>query len=677
MITLSPQQEIAFKYIKEFVETPTVPVFILKGYAGTGKTTMIRSIIPTIQSMGKSVMLMAPTGRAAKVLSEKTDYMASTIHSAIYEMDHLSEAGHDKDDYLEFFFGIRSLPKGVTPDRLVCIIDESSMISSRKNSGEIIHFGTDVLLDDLFTFGNPHEGAKFIFIGDPVQLPPVGDNRSAALDEPYFLEMGLKTMSYELTDVLRQTAGSAILSNAMRVRDLFNTTERSELAFDRVDGEVVDITPQRITDSFVKNHPQPQLGSSVVICYSNSMVREYNESIRREYFSDTSRPQVGDVIQIVKNNYKYGLYNGDFAQIVSLAENVEKQAAPVWATFGNERKTVNVELEFRDISLITYDGRTVNCKIVETLLGNHHPGLTPMETKSLYINYRIRHPELKTSESISQGLKDDPYFNALCVKYGYAITCHKAQGGEWPTVYVDYHYRTGLDNDSLRWIYTATTRASKHLFGVLMPNIQLFDKLKVNPIQKESKPAKNALSVKDCGFIPALPASASNAQKAKYISAEKALSLLACKVSRVEFFSYVDRYYIDTPDGERVYDIQYNGSGIYVSAKPLNNFTRDEQIVEALMSDSEYIYDIHFSTDSASLNKLHTHMQSICDELNITITNVTEASYQIVFHLKTSGKYSTIAFFYNNKKEITYAAPSSDLGSEDEKLSMLVERLKL
>ncbi len=694
MIKLSDQQENAYNLIKDFAADKSTPVFILKGYAGTGKTTMIKAILPMLQSMGKTVMLMAPTGRAAKVLSDKTGYPATTIHKAIYELSHLSEARHNQEgekmnsalaqssrargvDDLEFYFGLRlRLPNGISPDRLVCIVDESSMISSHKNTGEVMHFGTDVLLDDLFSFGNPNKGAKFIFVGDPAQLPPVGDSSSAALDETYFAANGVKTMGCELTEVLRQESGSAILSNATRIRELLGQSERSELAFERVAGEVDDITPHEVTRSFTDSYPRPQMGSSVVICYSNAAVREYNQSIREQYFDSTDTPQVGDVVQVVRNNQGLDLYNGDFAQFVSVSDYVETQSAPVWTTAGAQRKRVNVELRFRDVCLLTYDGRTIDCKIVETLLNNPNPGLMPIETTALYISFRIRHPELKTKEEISMGLQHDPYFNALCVKYGYAITCHKAQGGEWATVYVDYHGRTGLDNDSLRWSYTATTRAAKHLYGVLMPNVQLLDRLQVNAVIKTTKPAKGALAVKPCGDIAGLPASATSSQKAKFLSAQTALAPMGCSVAKVELNNYVDRYHVVTPTGEHTYDLQYNGAGIYVSVKPLGTSADDGAVANALMSNSEYIYDVQYSPQATSLSKLYAFMQSACDELDIAITNITEAQYQVTYHLKTSGLFSSIAFFYNNKKAITYAAPMSDMGSDDGKLNLLIEKLK-
>ena len=429
-------------------------------------------------------------------------------------------------------------------------------------------------------------------------------------------------------------------------------------------------------ERFFEEYPTPRLGSSVVICYSNALVRDYNDAIRHNYFEDINIPHVGDVIQIIRNSHIHELYNGDFAQITAVDEGIEIQSAPVWTTIGKEKKRANIELTFRNVGILTYDGRTLRCKIVDSLLHNSNHGLTPQETTALYINFRMHNPNLKSRSEVSQGLQEDPYFNALCVKYGYAITCHKAQGGEWPTVFVDYHGRTGLNDDSLRWSYTATTRASKILYGVLMPNMQLLDRLKINPITKVSKPQKDCIRVPCMGNIEDLPANATDSQKAKFLSVKTALSKLGLYINKVEFYQYVDRYYIQSSEGERIYNLQYNGMGMYTSVKALSLYPDDDIVQEALMSECEYFYDVCYSSEATSLMKLYHKMVSYCDDLGILITNITNAQYQVIYHLKTSGMFSSIHFFYNAKKLISYAAPLSDMGAEDEKLIQLIEKLR-
>ena len=258
MIQLTGQQKTAFETINTFVQDSDTPIFILKGYAGTGKTTMIKALIPFLQEKGKIVNLMAPTGRAAKILREKTGYSACTIHRGIYAFQDMKAVRHDEtgeliltnhtlnnpyirskgSDDLQFWFAIKQLEPNNDPAKNIYIIDESSMISSQPAYSETLHFGSDILIDDLMTFIKPHLGGKIIFVGDPAQLPPVGDNRSVALEESYFKEKKLATMSYELTDVLRQEGESAILNNAMKIRDLLQSEHRNQLCFERKQGEI-------------------------------------------------------------------------------------------------------------------------------------------------------------------------------------------------------------------------------------------------------------------------------------------------------------------------------------------------------------------------------------------------------------------------------------------------------
>ncbi len=700
---LRPQQIKALSAIKEFLADSTLSVFILKGYAGTGKTTMIKAILPELDDLGKTTILMAPTGRAAKVLKEKTStedrYVeAYTIHKTIYESSIFGEKVHDDkgkliiqqnktydsidrangvDDF-QIWFGIRKSPS--SPNKTVYIIDEASMISSRKITDEILHFGTDVVLDDLLTFANPLKGGKLIFVGDPAQLPPVGDNKSAALDESYFTAKGLKTATYELTEVLRQLGGSAILRNAMKVRNLMLAKYRNSLEFERVPDEVEDIEQVRIVSSFVERQPTPIIGDSIVICYSNNKAFEYNKSIRQEYFPLVSTPQTRDIIQVVKNNYVYALLNGDFAQITKVSNSVETLSASVWTNVNGEKKRVKVDLLFRDIALLTDDGREIECKIVDNLLRNSHASLTHLEATAIYVNFVMRHPELRNDAyKRRQALLNDPYFNALHVKYGYAITCHKAQGGDWNTVYVDYGGRTGLDDDSLRWNYTATTRAIQHLYGVNMPRITLFDKLRFMQIVRVKKPAKDALSLAEMGDVDILPINATNAQKAKYKSIKTYLELVGFEIEKVVVYPYKDRYTIKTLDGIALdYDCNYTASGIYSKYTPLTPGIYDAVILPALASDCEYDYCINYTPPTPFLTVLHYNVCSLCDELDITITNIVlqESNYNVVYYLKTSGNFSSVTFFFNANGFISYGLPSSDIGESDEKLQKLINRMQ-
>jgi tRNA A37 threonylcarbamoyladenosine biosynthesis protein TsaE len=695
---LTSQQNTALEYIKAFVQDKDKSVFILMGYAGTGKTTMIKALIPEIQKIGKKVKLMAPTGRAAKVLKEKTGYSACTIHLGIYSFEKMQVVRHDDlgnliktdqtsntelrskgSDDLQFWFGLKQQEPDDDPSKNVYIVDEASMISSRRALNEMLHFGTDILIDDLLTYVQPHLGGKIIFVGDPAQLPPVGDNRSVALDEKYFTEKGFGCAWYELNQVMRQGDGSLILKNAMMIRDLLQSQTRNQLCFERKCGEVEDITQEQVVDSFIENNPNPAIGESVVLCYSNALVKEYNDAIRARYYPNTSHIVPGDIVQIVRNTVnnalRIGFFNGDFAKVLEVSENVEIQSAPVWTDVAGNRERVTISLEFRDVVLQTIDGILTKCKIVDTLLNSREPSLSPLQSVALYINFRMRHPQLRPNEeAFKDALKHDPYFNAVQAKYGYAITGHKSQGGEWEKAYIDFSGRTGLNNDCLRWSYTATTRAERILYGVNMPDITPMSKLKFNPVAKYSKPAKEAFSYADVFDIEYLPNSAAAFQKQKCICVKQSLDDKGYYLKSITPCQYNDKYTIETPSGTVVIDCYYNGSGQYTRYCPESTLPENDELLCILESANNFTFAVDYHPSEEVFRLLFSKVKSVCDDNDIVITNVVEHTqqYYVSYYLKTSGKFAQILFYFNSNHVLSHALPSSDLGSDDTKLVILI-----
>ena len=442
-MNLTSQQQQVLNKIKKFLDSD-ISVFILKGYAGTGKTTMIRTIIEEIKNREKEPILMAPTGRAARVLEKKNSWEASTIHRCIYELDTI-ETKEDSDD-IRFIFPLKNLEDRAKDH--ICIVDESSMIGTREVANELFEFGTGSLLKDLLTFVAPNRGGKIIFVGDPMQLPPVGDNVSNTLDEKFFEGIGIKAMVAELTDVVRQGAGSAILSNAMKVRALIESQQRNNLVFDRNVDEVIDMEGYNMPSQLLTLYPKPEIGQSVIITYSNRQARDYNYAVRELLYPNQKQIVVGDILQVVSNNYKLDVMNGDFVKIVAINGDTEYQSAPVYLNIGGERIQHKITLAFKNVRIRLDDNQEKTCKIIESMLDDAEPNLTFAQIQALYINFCMRYPQLKRgSQLFKEYLKADPYFNALRVKYGYAITGHKSQGGEWNTVFVDYTGRTGLNTD--------------------------------------------------------------------------------------------------------------------------------------------------------------------------------------------------------------------------------------
>lgn len=413
LILTNSQQQILDE-VKEFISGDE-SVFILRGYAGTGKTTMIKQIADYV-SQSRDVMLMAPTGRAARVLEVKTGYPASTIHRAIYEDGRLS--AKEVQDIAETVFKIR-FSISTTNGKVVAIVDEASMLSSCTSEQELYEFGTNNLMDDLLTYVRPSFGGKVIFVGDPAQLPPVGDPKSQALNAAFFEDKGLKVMSTELTDVLRQTGESIILKNAMQIRDLLSKEQRNRLVMEEKDGDVENLLPGTLLNRYLDSVKEVGKDNSIVICFANSTASEYNKEIRKAlYGSENASLQCGDTLMVVHNNYMMDIMNGEFVSIVSTG-NIVQQSAPVYIQEGGEKKRKTITLNFQDVTVRDHKGNIRCCLVLLDLLNNEAPSMGIDEQRALYINFCMRQSTLKRGTiEFRDALMNDPYYNCLRVKYG-------------------------------------------------------------------------------------------------------------------------------------------------------------------------------------------------------------------------------------------------------------------
>ena len=673
-MTLTKQQQQVLDFIKEFLINDA-SVFILKGYAGTGKTTMISHIINEVANLDKVPILMAPTGRAARVLSSKTGREANTIHRCIYELDTIET--QEESDNIRYIFPLKDA-EDTAKDR-ICIVDESSMIGTREVHNELFEFGTGSLLNDLLTFVAPHRGGKVIFIGDPMQLPPVGDNVSNALDEQFFINNKIKVMGAELTDVVRQGEGSAILSNAMKVRTLIESVQRNNLIFDRKENEVIDIEGYNMPKQLLDLYPKPEIGQSVIITFSNRQARDYNYAVREILYSDKKQIVIGDILQVVSNNYKLDVMNGDFVKITDICGETEYLTAPVYVTVGRERVRQNITLAFRNVRIMLADGREKNCKIIESMLDDAEPNLTFTQIQALYINFCMRHPKLKrNSQEFKELLKGDPYYNALRVKYGYAITGHKSQGGEWNTVFVDYTGRTGLNTDCLRWTYTVTTRASQTLYGYNMPNVTPMSKMQVAPIIKTNRPREEYLSFSDVPETPFHSKEAPNHLKAKYWAVSEELKNIGCVVQSVESKQYCEWYNIkDNQKQNHLVQCFYNKAGLFTRYMACDKQDGIAQILSLIQLNFTPLCSFRYTPSNEVLNALYNNMESICSDLDVKITNIVEhlPNCCVYYYLQGAGNYSCIQFFITKEGFISYAQPFSDIGLNDYVLKNVLNKL--
>lgn len=286
-INLTKDQRNALEKLHAFLESD-VPIFVLQGYAGSGKTTLLKGLIGYLNEIKKSFDVMAPTGRAAKILRDKTGH-GQTIHRTIYNFEKLQTIRDkdNKDDHsFHYLFPIRQIKE----DCKVLIIDEASMISSRESKNELFTFGTDILLNDLLTYSKvPHTEIKIIFVGDPAQLPPVGDNSSKALMSEYFEGLGIKNQNFSLKEVVRQKENT-ILQNATKIRSLIGVETRGELTLVYDDSCFIKTKSENLATQYAEKFPLPEIGQGVIISFSNSQCLEYNRSVRKKIF-----PQVETV----------------------------------------------------------------------------------------------------------------------------------------------------------------------------------------------------------------------------------------------------------------------------------------------------------------------------------------------------------------------------------------------
>lgn len=669
---LTTQQNIVFEQIKAFLNSDA-SVFILRGYAGTGKTTMVKVIADYIEQ-SRQLIMMAPTGRAARVLAMKTGHAAVTIHKAIYTKAHV-EPKKVKDvaeSEFKFVFPINQSENG---GNIVAIVDEASMVCSRKIEHELFMFGTDNLMEDLLTFVRPNFGGKVIFVGDPAQLPPVGESVSNALRAEYFQEKGLKVIEAELTEVLRQKGDSVILKNAMMIRDLLKKEKRNQLVFEEQKDDVETVPSEQFLDKYLNYRKESGRHDSVIICYSNKSANRYNRDIRKALYGEDVPLQENDILLITQNNYRLGRMNGEFVPVNSIGKRTQ-QSAPVYAQIGGKKERIVITLNFIQVTVPDGNGNPMLCMLLEDLLTSDKATISIDENRALYINFCMRNPGLKQdTEAFAEALLNDEYYNAIRAKYGYAVTGHKCQGGEWGKVFVDYTGRTGLDDDSLRWAYTATTRAQKTLYVTNLPHITPFSKFRIEPIQKCKNIAPECRILNEVPPTPFHNENVDNGVRAKYHCIAKNMEYTPYRIISVQSRPYLEIYNIQTPDGVDRYDLFYKAGDIFQPAKAISP-NQHTPLIEIMLNDEQGMsYKFDYIPSDESHSKLLDLIRSACDTISVQITNVVEHAedFSTIYYMRTSGTFSYIKVYVNSDGFITYAKPMSLKGKDDAELNAIIE----
>ena len=447
-------QNIAIQKITQFLyKINPGQLFILKGYAGTGKTTLISALVNTFAEFNKKTILLAPTGRAAKVFSVYSGKKAFTIHKFIYKIK-------NKNGIVEI---VRKENKW---NHTLFIVDEVSMISNLTHENEL--FGNNNLLDDLINFVFEGENNKLLFIGDDAQLPPVHSDESPAMNIDFLRHsFHLEIDEYQLTDVVRQTSESGILYNATLLRSKINHLDFSLPVFSNLLFEDFQrLSSQDLEEELNILYTSYDPEDIVIITRSNKRALIFNNEIRNRIFYRENQIATGDYIMSVKNNYHWieedsevgFLANGDMMEI----QNIIKTNSLYGFNFADVRVRLCDYPQFPDVEL----------KVILNSLESPAASLSQTDLKTLYHEVSKDYEDIPNKRVRFLKIKNNPYLNAAQVKFSYSLTCHKTQGGQWKIAFIDFNYIKGkeMDKESLRWLYTALTRTTEKVYLLNFPD---------------------------------------------------------------------------------------------------------------------------------------------------------------------------------------------------------------
>ena len=455
------QKQAIRTFIDFLTDTDRQSVMILRGSAGTGKTTLAGALVRAMQRLHQRVMLLAPTGRAAKVFSLYSNHPAFTIHRRIYrEQKFVGAEG-----------GVFQLNNNRFHDMLF-MVGESSMIANMGLAESA--FGSGCLLDDLVQYVYQGDNCRLLLIGDTAQLPPVGEVESPALNPLLLAGYGLKVFQCDVNEVLRQSAQSGILSNATMIRQMITHDEKTQLPQIHLRSfpDLSVVTGDELIETMSSSYSEVGMDETIVITRSNKRANIYNQGIRNRILDREEELSTTDLLMIVRNKY-FDTKN----------ERQSVSSTPAYIANGDRavvKRVRNVielyDFRFADVTLAfpDYDNFEMDDVVILDTLTSEAPALTREQSEHLFESVLEDYSDVPLKRDRIKQIKQDRYFNALQVKYAYAITCHKAQGGQWAHVYLDQGYMTEemLTPAYIHWLYTAFTRATEHLYLVNWPKTQ-------------------------------------------------------------------------------------------------------------------------------------------------------------------------------------------------------------
>ena len=479
--TPTSDQAIVMSHLSAFILSKKErPVYLLRGYAGTGKTTLVSTLVKTLPQIGMNYQLLAPTGRAAKVMSRYTGTTASTLHRKLYRYQQVANGD---------FRMTRAENKA---KNTIFIVDECSMISDQSDGFS----WSNSLLDDLINYVFSGDNCKLLLIGDTAQLPPVGLEISPAMDFDILRNsFSLTIATYEMKEVMRQALDSGILHNATNLRNLMSTvnSQQSTVSYQLpiLDinnfNDIEKIDPMTFEELLWQSFGNKQSSNdAVVVCRSNKRANMFNQAIRSRVLQEEGELSAGEKLMVVKNNYFWvdgrqttdnNQQSSQNSKILSFSDSQIPKSS--FIANGDMIEVIKINkieemygFHFADVEIKMLDYESQPCLSVKILMETLHSdaaALSPEESKRLYQAVEEDYMEIPRAADRRKMMKNNPYFNALQVKYGYALTCHKTQGGQWNNVFVEAPYlpeETSLELGDMRWLYTALTRASDKIYLV-------------------------------------------------------------------------------------------------------------------------------------------------------------------------------------------------------------------
>lgn len=683
---LTPGQEELIAELERFLSDGEADVFLLKGYAGTGKTFITRGLGRYLAAQGRAFCLAAPTGRAAKVIAAKSGFDAETLHKKVYDYTKFSEYTDGGVAGSETFKAYLEIAKNDLPANAVFIVDEASLVSDVYQEGEFFRTGSGHLLKDFLTHvgldHNDHD-KKVIFIGDAAQLPPVDMAFSPALDADYLRKTyGVAIRGYELKDVVRQKADSAVMRNVQPLREALEVETFNKISFDFDGAEVSRLAPEELMPAYFQSCDHAVNAKSVIISRSNAEAAEFNRAARQTFFPGMETVAAGDKLMVVKNTPI--LSNGDFIWVKEVGATVETREVALKRKHPDtqEIETITVALAFREVhaGFRGADGRPFFfwTKILENLLYDNSPGLGSDEQKALYVDFRMRKRHLRPGDAaFTMELQRDPYFNALRVKFGYALTCHKAQGSEWEHVFVSCPTtQNPLSADAFRWLYTAMTRTSDRLYLINPPHRAIGGEMDVVGGGLALRAARNAAPTATVQLeATAAPNAAtfglSERDGVLFAILGQVRALLedtGIEIESIVHNQYQEAYFFRRGEDTTRLNIAYNARGRVKSVAAVQKDPLSEDLTRLLgvLMDRPLPVGNAGATEVLSaagglsrpfLQEYHDRLELILRERRIRIAGLVERPWCVRYSLERDGEVATIDIWYNSKSILTKCQP--------------------